>query len=88
MTRVKPPRPAALPRQQTFWAARFSEAELAVPALVSLHLRKEVDRLVEAMVGVETVPTLVTGIPQVRIVVLVSGSHMTTMLFPRKGCRG
>jgi len=72
---VKPPKPSALPRQQTQPAERSSAAASAVAALVILQRRMEVERLVVARPGVEAVPTPVLGMPIALIVVPEDGAQ-------------
>jgi hypothetical protein len=60
VTKVQPPRPAALPRQQA-GAPRWSAEESAVAAEVSRRRRMLEARPVATRLGVDTIPTEVTG---------------------------
>ena len=88
MTRVQPPRPAALPRQQAQPALRCSAAASTVAAEVRRQRRMLAARLVAANVGVETVPTEVIGRPSVVIVVVTEGDQLAIRFTPKCGCSG
>ena len=76
VTKVQPPSPAALPRQQAQPAERCSATESTTAAEVRRQRRMEAARLVAASVGCETVPTLVIGRPSVVIVVVTDGDQL------------
>ena len=76
VTKVQPPRPAALPRQHAHPAERCSATESTTAAEVRRQRRMEAARLVAASVGCDTVPTEVIGRPSVVIVVLVEGDQL------------
>jgi hypothetical protein len=88
VTKVQPPKPAALPRQQAQPADRWSATESAAAAEVRRQRRIEVARFVAASVGCETVPTEVIGMPSVVMVVVTKGDHVAIRFTPKWGCRG
>ena len=73
VTKVQPPNPAALPRQQAQPAERWSATESTTAADVRRQRRMLAARFVAASVGCETVPTEVIGRPSVVIVVVTDG---------------
>jgi hypothetical protein len=86
VTKVQPPSPAALPRQQVMTPLRWSDAESAVAAEVNRQRRMLVASEVAARPGVETVPTVEFDIPSVVIVAPDDGSHTARRARPRCGC--
>lgn len=70
VTKVQQSSPAALPRKQAQPAERCSAADSTTAAEDSRQRRMLAARLVEASVGVDTVPTDVIGRPSVVIVVV------------------
>lgn len=85
VTKVQPPSPAALPRQQAQPAERCSAAESTTAAEVSRQRRMLAARFVAANVGVDTVPTEVTGKPSVVIVVVTDGDQLAIRLDGTQG---
>lgn len=75
VTKVQPPRPTALPRQQAQPAERWSATESTTAADVRRQRRIEAARFVAASVVCETVPTEVIGMPSV-VMPVVSGLRM------------
>ncbi len=88
VTKVQPPRPAALPRQQAQPADRWSATESTTAAEVRRQRRMLAARFVAASVGCETVPTEVIGRPSVVIVVLTEGDQLAIRFTPKCGCSG
>ena len=88
VTKVQPPKPAALPRQQAQPAERWSATESTTAAEVRRQRRIEAARFVAARVGCETVPTEVIGRPSVVIVVLIEGDQFAIRFTPKCGCKG
>ena len=86
VTKVQPPSPAALPRQQVKTPLRWSAAESAVAAEVSRQRRMLVASEVAARPGVETVPTVEFDMPSVVIVAPDDGSQFAVRASPRCGC--
>jgi transposase len=76
VTKVQPPSPVALPRQQAQPAERCSAAESTTAAEVSRQRRMLAARFVAASVGVDTVPTEVMGKPSLVIVVVVEAARL------------
>ena len=85
VTKVQPPRPAALPRQQAQPADRCSATESTTAAEVRRQRRILAARLVAASVGCETVPTEVIGSPSVVIVVVTDGDQLAMRFTPKCG---
>jgi hypothetical protein len=75
VTKVQPPSPAALPRQQAKTPLRWSAAESTTAADVSRQRRMLVASEVAARPGVETVPTVEFDMPSVVIVAPEDGSQ-------------
>ena len=75
----------ALPRQQTK-LLRWSDAESTTAAEVRRQRRMLVASEVAARLGVETVPTDVSGIPSLLIVVPVDGIQLAVRASPVWGC--
>ena len=86
VTKVQPPSPAALPRQQAKTPLRWSAAESAVAAEVSRQRRMLVASEVAARPGVETVPTVEFDMPSVVMVAPDDGSQFAVRASPRCGC--
>ena len=86
VTKVQPPSPAALPRQQVKTPLRWSDAELAVAAEVSRQRRMLVASEVAARPGVETVPTVEFDMPSEVMVAPDDGSQLAVRARPRCGC--
>ena len=81
VTKVQPPSPAALPRQQAQPAERWSATESTTAAEVRRQRRMLAAKLVAASVGVDTVPTEVMGRPSVVIVVVTDGDQLASKRF-------
>ncbi|BDW86414.1 hypothetical protein MACH21_25910 [Roseicyclus marinus] len=88
VTKVQPPSPVALPRQQAQPAERCSAAESTTAAEVSRQRRMLAARFVAASVGVDTVPTEVMGKPSLVIVVVTEGDQLAIRLTPKFGWSG
>ena len=86
VTKVQPPSPAALPRQQVKTPLRWSAAESTVAAEVSRQRRMLVASEVAARPGVETVPTVEFDMPSVVMVAPEDGSQFAGRASPRCGC--
>ena len=86
VTKIQPPRPAALPRQQAQLAERRLAAESTTAAETRSQLRKLAFRLVAANVGCEAVPTEVMGNPSVVIVLVAESDHFEIWSMPKR-CR-
>ena len=86
VTKVQPPSPAALPRQQVKTPLRWSAAESAAAAEVSRQRRMLVASEVAASPGVDTVPTVEFDMPSVVIVAPDDGSQFAIRASPRCGC--
>ena len=85
-TKVQPPSPAALPRQQVKTPLRWSDAESTTAAEVSRQRRMLVASEVAARPGVETVPTVEFDMPSVTMVAPEDGSQFAGRANPRCGC--
>lgn len=88
VTKVQPPRPAALPRQQAQPAERWSATESTSAAEVRRQRRMLAARFVAASVGVDTVPTVVMGRPSVVIVVVTDGDQLAMRFTSKRGWSG
>ena len=86
VTKVQPPSPAALPRQQVKTPLRWSDAESVVAADVNRQRRMLLASEPAASPGVETVPTVEFDIPSVVMVAPDDGSHIAGRASPRCGC--
>jgi hypothetical protein len=85
-TKVQPPSPAALPRQQVKAPLLWSKAESTTVAEVSRHRRMLVASDVAVRPGVETVPTVEFDMPSVVTVAPEDGSQLAVRATPRCGC--
>src|SRR6186713_930005 len=86
VTKVQPPSPAALPRQQVKTPLRWSDAESTTAAEVTRQRRMLVASEVAPRPGVETVPTVEFDIPSVMMVAPEDGSQFAERARPRWGC--
>jgi len=86
VTKVQPPSPAALPRQQVKTPLRWSDAESTTPAEVRRQRRMLVAGEVAARPGVDTVPTVEFDMPSVVMVAPKDGSQLADLASPRCGC--
>lgn len=85
VTKVQPPRPVALARQQAQPEDRCSAAESTTEAEVSRQRRMLAARFMAARVGCQSGPTQVIGNPSVVIVVVMEGDQLGMRFTPKLG---